>query len=445
MRSRAALTLREQSPLRTTWRNTPTYDITLSPCSFETRAKSATLKATATILTPDVSTGGQFSARKSASVLPVGDRKDAPPGTPHKAEYERVVPIVMHNGPIYFAGQPDESWPSQEEFNRSEAAFGHWIFTVWVNEHDVPTEPSDLHEFEIQGLRPEFDSFIEQGGNVPMRGASLQELWLGGQLMIRGPMTCLVNELQPEQDVSRITRLRRLSAEQIWRELLRAFANPLLDHGLNPFQVLVFDGVKMGHCITTYTIRGENAHFMDSWPGRSLLCAENNSAVAARESDLLKDGWQLSRGEFERVVFAVLRHNLAPVVEMTEDEARAAEKDKSMLALVRSMNPPGSRLKPIEGMQVISRLELAARLNRIWQVKVAINEGDDLNERGADGNTALHVAAKENREQIVRLLVEHGAEAELRDVNGKTAAEVAAAAGNDGIAKYLMSARRSDE
>jgi hypothetical protein len=219
----------------------------------------------------------------------------------------------------------------------------------------------------------------------------------------------------------------------------------LLDRGLNPFQVMVYDGAKMGHCITAYTIRDETAHFMDSWPGRSLLCAENNSAVAARESDLLQNGWQLSRAEFERVVFAVLRHNLAPVVELTGDEARAAEKERSMRQLLRAMNPPGSRSKPIEGMQAISRLELGARLNHVWRVKVAINEGDDLNERGADGNTALHVAAKEGREQIVRLLVEHGADAEVIDVNGKTPAEVAAAAGNDVIAKYLMSAPRSDQ
>jgi hypothetical protein len=347
--------------------------------------------------------------------------------------------------PIYFAGKADKPWPSQEEFNRSEEAFGHWVFTVWVNEHDVPMDSSDLRDFDFNSLRPAFDAFIEGGGNIPLRGASLQELWLGSQLMMRGPITCLVNELQPDQDVSRITRLHRITAEQIWRELSRAFANPLLDRGLNPFQVLVYDGAKMGHCITTYTIRDENAHFMDSWPGRSLLCAENNRAVAARESDLLKDGWQVSRGEFERVVFAVLRHNLAPVVELTEDEAQSAEKERSMRALVRAMNPPGSRPKPIEGMQAISRLELAARLDRVWQVKVAINEGDDLNERGADGNTALHVAAKEGHEQIVRLLVEHGADAELGDANGKTPAEVAAAAGNAVMAKYLMSARRSNE
>ena len=344
--------------------------------------------------------------------------------------------------PIYFSGQPDSSWPSQEEFNRSQDAFGHWIFTVWVTEHDVPTEPGDLHDFEIQGLRSQFDAFIEQGGNVPRRGASLQELWLGSQLMMRRPITCLVNELQPEQEVSRIMRLRRLSAEQIWRELLRAYANPLLDRVLNPFQVMVYDGAKMGHCITTYTIRDDNAHFMDSWPGRSLLCAENNAAVAARESDLLQSGWQLSRTEFERVVFAVLRHHLAPVVELTEEEARSAEKDRSMRALVRAMNQPGSRLKPIEGMQVVSRLELAARLDRVWQVKVAINDGDDLNERGADGNTALHVAAAEGREQIVRLLVENGADAALVDANSKTPADLAAAAGHAGIAKYLSATRR---
>jgi hypothetical protein len=352
---------------------------------------------------------------------------------------------MNEKGPIYFAGQPDEAWPSQEEFNRSGDAFGHWIFTVWVNEHDVPTEPSGLYDFEVEGLRPEFHSFIERGGNVPMRGASLQELWLGSQLMIRRPITCLVNELQPDQDVSRITRMRRTSADRIWRELLRAYANPLLDRGLNPFQVVVYDGAKMGHCITAYTIRDETAHFMDSWPGRSLLCAENNSAVAARESDLLQNGWQLSRAEFERVVFAVLRHNLAPVVELTEDEARAAEKERSMRQLLRAGSSPGSRSKPIDGMHAISRLELGASLNHVCRGKVAINEGDDLNERGADGNTALHVAAREGREQIVRLLVEHGADAEVIDVNGKTPAEVAAAAGNDVIAKYLMSAPRSDQ
>lgn len=88
--------------------------------------------------------------------------------------------------------------------------------------------------------------------------------------------------------------------------------------------------------------------------------------------------------------------------------------------MFRKMNQPV--LKPIEGMQTISRLEFAVRFNLIWAVTVAINEGINLNRRGEDGTTALHVATEEGYLEIVKLLAKHGADCHARNAEGKTPA-----------------------
>jgi hypothetical protein len=352
--------------------------------------------------------------------------------------------------PIYFTGKVKHPNPKPvKETIWTQQAFRHWINTVWVNQHTAPTEPKALARFEVTALMPEYRAFIHGGGKIPERGASLEELWLGSQLSFRNPITCLLNAVQPEQDVARITRLRRLSAAEIWAELQVAFANAKLERpradmtaGLNPFLTMVYDGDEIAHVILAWTIHEGEVHFTDPWPGRSLLCLEHNSAgVAAHESNLIQPGWQITKAEFERVVFAVYLHTLAdrppPVVELTEEERKAAELQKQVLDVARCMNRPGS--KPIQGAQTISRLEFAARFNRVWEVKIAINEGDDLNERGKEGDTALHIAAAKGYLEIVKLLAEHGADCNVRNAEEKTPAQVATSSGNTVVAEYLES------
>lgn len=216
--------------------------------------------------------------------------------------------------PVYFSGKPKFPNPRpHEDFIGTEQGFLAWIGTIWVNQNEVPTEPEALKEFELKTLIPEYKAYFDGGGKFPRRSCSLEEYWLSTQLYIRHPMTCLLNVAQPVQEVGRITRLRKLSAEEIWAELQCVYSDPAIRRpfastnvGVYPFATAVYDGNEIAHFIMAWTIHDEDLHFSDPWPGRSLLAAEHNSAgVAARESDLLQKGWQITRAEFEHVVFAV--------------------------------------------------------------------------------------------------------------------------------------------
>src|SRR5712692_9917484 len=118
----------------------------------------------------------------------------------------------MHSRILYFGGNPDEpTWKPWEGIVWTERMFWHYIWTVWVNEHPVPTEPSDLSNFNVQRLWPEYEAYIAAHGRTPQRGTTLEETWLGSQLILGKPVDCLLSSSQPAQPVSRITRLRRLS------------------------------------------------------------------------------------------------------------------------------------------------------------------------------------------------------------------------------------------
>lgn len=220
---------------------------------------------------------------------------------------------------IYFGGKVKRPFFKPiEEIIWTFEIFLHYINTVWVNQHAVPIEPTALAKFDVRALIPEYRAYIQGGGKIPERGASLEEYWLGSQLQLQGPITCLLNTAQPEQGVTRIKRLRRLSAAEIWAELQLVYANPALKRqhpnmttGLTPIPIAVYDEKDIAHIILAWTIHDEELHFQDPWPDRSLLVAEYNSAgVAARESNLMTNAWRITRAEFERVVFAVYLHTL---------------------------------------------------------------------------------------------------------------------------------------
>jgi hypothetical protein len=321
--------------------------------------------------------------------------------------------------PIYFSGKIKHPNPMPpEESIRTEGGFIHWLMTVWVNEHTPPTEPSALKRFDVRSARAEHRAYVDAGGTGMQRGLSLEEQWLGSQLLFRSPVTCLLNESQPTQELTRITRLRRLSAAEIWAELEHAFANPKLNKvqpemaaSVDPFVMAVYDGDEIAHYVTAWTIHEGELHYHDPWPGRSLLCAEHNSAgVAARESNLVPHWWRISRAEFERVVFAVFLHTLAdappPAIELTPTERESANLRELAIGLCRALNGPHA--KPIKIGETISRLECAALLNCVWEVKVAINEADDVNQRGRGGATALHVAAEKGHLLSFALVVGQG-------------------------------------
>lgn len=56
------------------------------------------------------------------------------------------------------------------------------------------------------------------------------------------------------------------------------------------------------------------------------------------------------------------------------------------------------------------------------QVKLALANGVNVNERDADGRTALMWAARNNFADIAELLLDHGADVDAKDKEGMTAA-----------------------
>jgi hypothetical protein len=371
--------------------------------------------------------------------------------------------------PLLFGGRQDQQaihWLNYDEFIKTPEAFSHWIASVWVNEHDVPTGLPALIGYDIELLRPEYEAYLRAGKHLPERPLSVQELWLLTQLGLRTPITCLLNSAQPEQPVERIRRLRRLPAAGIWDEFKDWYANPTLDRPLAdrpaaicPTQVLVYDGDEVAHVISAYTIWENKLHYADPWPGRSLLCAENNAAgVSAQISDLLTPSgdppdpeshhWSIMAGEFQKVVFAVFLYPIPPVItgrpiELTKQESQEAERESTLMEMLRQLNQPAasSGVKDqgaIPGSTPLSELEAAVSVGQMWRVKVALNHGADVNEKGTLG-TPLQIAADRGDYEIVRFLVERGADYRALDSAGKTAAQRAADRKHSKVARYLQS------
>ncbi|HYF36249.1 MAG TPA: ankyrin repeat domain-containing protein, partial [Prosthecobacter sp.] len=79
----------------------------------------------------------------------------------------------------------------------------------------------------------------------------------------------------------------------------------------------------------------------------------------------------------------------------------------------------------------------AARSGNAEMLHLLIKRGAGVNEKDAEGQTALHIAASANDEAMARALLVHRADRSIRDKQGKTAAEVARASGHRALADLL--------
>jgi ankyrin repeat protein len=133
-------------------------------------------------------------------------------------------------------------------------------------------------------------------------------------------------------------------------------------------------------------------------------------------------------------------------IELTEEERRAAELDAVMMEAVRRINGPDApSLSDLFGDSVISVTALygAASAGRLHRVKVALNDGADIDEPGPFG-TALHGAAEDGRLEVVRLLVEQGANTRLLSPDGETPRAAAERNGHAEVAEFLRSVEPPD-
>ena len=128
-------------------------------------------------------------------------------------------------------------------------------------------------------------------------------------------------------------------------------------------------------------------------------------------------------------------------LELTPEEQEAEARDAALMAAARAMNPkPAKSFSEMFPTAVrVPELIYWSGIGRLFKVKIALNDGANLNEMGPFGTAALHTAASNGHLEIVRLLVEQGADVGLRSQSGHTALELAREAGRAEVVAYLES------
>jgi hypothetical protein len=223
-----------------------------------------------------------------------------------------------NDGILRFGGGPqDTDAPSNaSDVSTMVQTFFQWVGTIWVEQNRVPTSPEELAQFDMHSLIPGYHAYIGAGGRVDTEhGLTLEQTWLMAQLPIREPFVCVINRLQPHTPCERITRKEFMDGHQII-ELMRSVFRAPLDararvdlRNSETLSTIVYDGDRVAHVITTLGIDAATSSFvyLDPWPGRSLLCAENNAAgVAATPVPSGERLWMLKPKELEAVLFSVL-------------------------------------------------------------------------------------------------------------------------------------------
>ena len=132
-------------------------------------------------------------------------------------------------------------------------------------------------------------------------------------------------------------------------------------------------------------------------------------------------------------------------LKLTPEEEQEKAKDERLMEGLRSYNESQGTNRSIVDLfpnikfTRVSPLESAIVGGRDWQVKVALQRGDDVNERNEDGETPLHQAARRGNLEVARLLVEHGAVIQAKTENGKTALQMAKEKNQTETIEYLKS------
>ncbi len=221
------------------------------------------------------------------------------------------------DGVLRFGGGPgDASFvPDPSNVSAMMQTFFQWLATVWVEQNRVPTSPDELAQFDIGSLIPEYRAYIDAGGRVDTEhGITLEQDWLMAQLPSREAFVCLINRLQPPTPCERITRKEFMDGGQIIEVMQRILGRrrgakaKAQQQSPELLPTNVYDGDRMAHAIITLGIDAATNSFIfqDPWPGRSLLCAENNAAgVAAVPAPRGPPLWMVKPEEMEAVVFSV--------------------------------------------------------------------------------------------------------------------------------------------
>lgn len=126
-------------------------------------------------------------------------------------------------------------------------------------------------------------------------------------------------------------------------------------------------------------------------------------------------------------------------IPLTDEEQNMEERDQALMAVVRSLNDSQSTsiTNIFPQAQPMAELQYWAEIGNLGKVKIALNNGAEINAVDEYGYTALHSAAENGHLEVVKLLVEQGADVNIRTQDGKTAAELAEAE-NPNVVAYLQ-------
>lgn len=236
----------------------------------------------------------------------------------------------VNGGEVRVQQRPLRHHTQRTQFDPNpEAAFLAYLNKVWVHEHTVPQGGKELATFDIEAVQSDLLAFIASGRQLPKRGSTVEELYLGIQLALRTEMICLLSDIQPEQPTARIARKATLhpsilvkfvanGLESLARKGLNFFEKASNGIGLElrirewpyPFFALTYDG-ETGHAITLLGLDSvtNSIVYYDPWPGQSLLSAGNNIAGVAAIPYLSRRGerlWLIKPIELQKVVYAVV-------------------------------------------------------------------------------------------------------------------------------------------
>lgn len=90
-----------------------------------------------------------------------------------------------------------------------------------------------------------------------------------------------------------------------------------------------------------------------------------------------------------------------------------------------------------------ARLHKAAYKGEYGAVETCLDEGDDVNSRGAQNRTALHRAVSKGHNDVVKLLIQRGADLTLADKGGLSPLHWAALFGHVETGQLLIEAKAS--
>jgi len=224
-------------------------------------------------------------------------------------------------GPVKLRSLADHYIPLESmDANARIQAFYLWLGKVYVN-RTPPREPNE-------GTRAEDDPFLvlqftkdyEAGGWRKLGvGVTLEEMALMSELSSGDRFMTLINSAGPQQPTSRIKRKLFLSADAIL-ELLTVNYHLKANRRRHPSPVLYYDKQgHTGHAISLFDAdqSGTRFAYSDPWPGRSLLCEENNKAGVKAQSlgkhklhfperDVDIEDWEVSRSELAGILVATL-------------------------------------------------------------------------------------------------------------------------------------------